>query len=133
MIGTGAPEAAGVTEAGSIAAVLVAEADGPAAPPRANGELVFEAPWESRAFGIAVALVERQAARLGATSGSRLIAEIGAWESEHGDDPAARWSYYERWLASLERLLLDEAVLAETEIDARMAAARATGRARARP
>ena len=29
--------------------------------PRANGELVFEAPWQSRAFGIAIALVERQA------------------------------------------------------------------------
>ena len=51
-----------MTEAGSIAAVLAAEAEGPAAPPRANGELVFEAPWESRAFGIAIALVERQAA-----------------------------------------------------------------------
>ena len=34
----------------------VASADAPAAPPRDNGELVFEAPWESRAFGVAVAL-----------------------------------------------------------------------------
>ena len=29
---------------------------GPAAVPRKNGELVFETPWESRSFGIAVAL-----------------------------------------------------------------------------
>ena len=26
---------------------------GPAAPPRANGELVFEQPWQGRAFGLA--------------------------------------------------------------------------------
>ena len=33
---------------------------GPAAPPRRNGELVFEAPWEGRAFGLCVALLERE-------------------------------------------------------------------------
>ena len=33
--------------------------DDPAAPPRANGELVFAAPWESRVFGLAAALRER--------------------------------------------------------------------------
>lgn len=32
--------------------------DGPAAPPRVNGEFVFAAPWERRVFGIAMALVE---------------------------------------------------------------------------
>jgi hypothetical protein len=32
--------------------------DGAAALPRKNGELVFEAPWEGRAFGMAVALSE---------------------------------------------------------------------------
>ena len=35
-------------------------ADGPGAPPRLNGELVFEAPWHGRAFGICVALLERE-------------------------------------------------------------------------
>ena len=34
----------------------VLEIDGPAAPPRDNGELVFAEPWESRAFGLAVTL-----------------------------------------------------------------------------
>lgn len=28
------------------------------APPRANGELVFDAPWQSRVFGVAAALEE---------------------------------------------------------------------------
>ena len=32
--------------------------EGPAAPPRSNGELVFAEPWESRAFGMAVTLSE---------------------------------------------------------------------------
>ncbi|GED84200.1 hypothetical protein TNCT6_12850 [Streptomyces sp. 6-11-2] len=32
--------------------------EGPAAPRRSNGELVFAEPWESRAFGMAVTLYE---------------------------------------------------------------------------
>ncbi|MBV9281627.1 MAG: nitrile hydratase accessory protein, partial [Chloroflexi bacterium] len=32
------------------------ELDGPAAPPRKNGELVFQAPWEGRVFSMALAL-----------------------------------------------------------------------------
>ena len=32
--------------------------DGKAAPPRTNGELVFAAPWESRVFGMTMALIE---------------------------------------------------------------------------
>ncbi len=32
------------------------DSSGAAAPPRDNGELVFAAPWESRAFGVALAL-----------------------------------------------------------------------------
>lgn len=47
-----------------MSAPLAVEPDisGPAAPPRANGELVFEAPWQARAFGMAVALLERDGA-----------------------------------------------------------------------
>ncbi len=104
----------------SIADALVADAGGPAAPPRSNGELVFEAPWESRAFGIAIALSEGQTCDWEQFR-RRLIAEIGAWERDHADDPEARWSYYERWLASLERLLVDDELLSEKEIEARAA------------
>ena len=32
--------------------------EGPAAPPRVNGELVFDAPWQSRVFGITAALAD---------------------------------------------------------------------------
>jgi len=36
------------------------ETEGPTAPPRRNGELAFEAPWQARAFGICLALLERE-------------------------------------------------------------------------
>lgn len=104
----------------SIAAALVAEAEGPAAPPRSNGELVFEAPWESRAFGVAIALAESRTCDWEEFR-SRLIAEIGTWEHEHAGDPDAGWNYYERWLGALEQLLLDARLLSQEEIEARAA------------
>ena len=89
------------------------EVEGPAAPPRANGELVFEEPWESRAFGVAVALSERDAFEWERFR-QELIDEIGAWQGED-------WSYYERWLTALQRVLLLDGLLDEAEIEARMA------------
>ncbi len=83
--------------------------------PRKNGELVFAAPWEGRVFGMAVALSDDQIYAWNAFR-DRLVAEIAAAE-EHGDDSG----YYERWLASFERLLLDTGVLTAEELDARTA------------
>lgn len=83
--------------------------------PRKNGELVFEAPWEGRVFGMAVAMSEGQCYAWDAFR-DRLAAEIAAAE-EHQDDSG----YYERWLASFERLLLDTGVLSAEELDARTA------------
>jgi hypothetical protein len=40
--------------------VKAVDTDGPAAPPRRNGELVFEAPWQGRAFGLCLAALERE-------------------------------------------------------------------------
>ena len=88
------------------------DVEGPAAPPRSNGELVFEAPWESRAFGVAVALSEGDAFEWERFR-QELISEIGGWQGE-------QWSYYERWLAALEQLLLADGMLAAAEIEARM-------------
>ncbi len=76
MVGTGV---ASVTErrpgvtSGTLRAVTAA--DGPAALPRQNGELVFRAPWESRAFGVAIALHEAGAIDYEVFR-SRLIDEI---------------------------------------------------------
>ena len=72
--------------------------EGPAAPPRANGELAFEAPWESRLFGLTAALVE--AGHLDwACFQAALIDAVGAG----GDRP-----YWRSWLAAFTRLAVDD-------------------------
>lgn len=95
------------------------EHDGGAAPPRANGELVFAAPWESRSFGMAVALSE-QGTLAWEGFRTRLIAEIAGWEATHSRDDD-RWSYYEHWLASLQGLLVERGLLSAEEIGVRCA------------
>ncbi len=85
--------------------------------PRSNGELVFTEPWEARAFGLAVALCERRGLDWEEFRG-RLIAEIGAWEAEHGADTTG-WSYYELWLAALERLVTEHGLAQPAEIATR--------------
>ena len=90
--------------------------DATIAPPRRNGELVFEAPWESRVFGVAAALRERG---LFAWDEFRvcLIAEIADWERHHA--PGDAYSYYERWQAALERLLAQKGLCSPAELEAR--------------
>ena len=80
------------------------DVDGPAAPPRANGELVFDAPWQSRLFATTMRLrahdlLDWETFRQG------LIAQIAAHEQEidHADD----YDYWGCWQRALE-LLLDE-------------------------
>jgi len=92
---------------------LVSQMEGAIAVPRKNGELVFSAPWEGRVFGMAVALHDRRLYRWEEFQRS-LIEEIGRAGS--GDDPAR---YYERWLASFERLLADKGLIGEDELEDR--------------
>jgi nitrile hydratase accessory protein len=88
---------------------------GPAAPPRRNGELVFEAPWESRLFGVTLALCE--AGLFGWEEFRTLLCdEISAWEAR--STPKESWSYYARWQAAFERLLAERGLLTERELDA---------------
>lgn len=96
---------------------LVADMGGTAALPRKNGELVFETPWESQAFGMAIALSDRghydwEEFR------QRLISEIGDWERSDEDERAV-WNYYRHWLASFEALVKERGLLSEEEIDER--------------
>jgi len=91
----------------------------PVAPLRRNGELVFEAPWESRAFGIAVALCEAGTYEWEEFR-QYLIEEIRRWDREHPDGTA--YQYYERWLAALERLLADKGLCQRAQLDDRVIA-----------
>ncbi len=90
--------------------------DGPAAPPRDNGELVFAEPWESRAFGMAVSLHDSGAFGWPVFQAA-LIARIAAWESGH---PAGEsWSYYQHWLGALEDVLAADGTVVADEVAAR--------------
>ena len=85
-----------------------------AALPRKNGELVFDAPWESHAFGMAIALYD-QGHYDWEEFRQRLISEIGDWERSDQDERAV-WDYYRRWLATFEELIKDRGLLSEEEI-----------------
>jgi nitrile hydratase accessory protein len=89
--------------------------DGVTALPRKNGELVFETPWESRAFGVAIALHDAGAVDFEEFR-ARLIAEIReAGDTNHSTD------YYECWLHALERVLLERQIVSSEEIEERSA------------
>ena len=84
--------------------------------PRENGELVFQAPWEARAFGLAVALNEQDLYEWREFS-VELTATIAAAE-EQNNDPS---SYYARWVASLEELVIARGLISREQLDARTA------------
>ena len=65
--------------------------------PRANGELVFQAPWQGRAVALAVTLVDRLDIDCDSFR-RRLIAALA-------EDPAR--PYYESWTVALEALIVD--------------------------
>lgn len=90
--------------------------DGPAAPPRSNGELVFSEPWESRAFGMAVSLSEAGAFTWPEFQAA-LIARIRAWETASA--PHEQRNYYQLWLAALEDVLVGLRAVSADDITAR--------------
>jgi nitrile hydratase accessory protein len=73
--------------------------EGPAAPPRSNGELVFAEPWEGRAFAMAVTLYEAGVFTWPQFQ-SALVARIARTQDAPED-----WSYYQQWLGALEDVL----------------------------
>ena len=90
--------------------------EGPAAPPRSNGELVFREPWESRAFGMAVSLYEAGTFAWPQFQAA-LVARITAWESAAERDES--WNYYQLWLAALEDVLVALRAVSADEVTAR--------------
>lgn len=83
--------------------------------PRSNGELVFEEPWESRAFGMAAALADSGAFDWGEFQ-SGLIAAI----AERGNDDQQVYRYYERWLGALETLVISRGLVSAQDLDERI-------------
>jgi nitrile hydratase accessory protein len=84
--------------------------------PRQNGELVFAAPWEARAFGMAVALNDRGLYEW------RDFSQGLAAQTTTADRHGLPSSYYERWLATLEKLATARGLITPAELEARTAA-----------
>jgi nitrile hydratase accessory protein len=88
----------------------IASLDGTEALPRKNGELVFQAPWEGRAFGLAVVLNDKGAYPWNDFR-TRLVERI----AEGSPD------YYENWVHALEGLLVERGIITGDDIRRRTA------------
>ena len=91
----------------------ILDATGPAAPPMANGELVFEMPWQGRIFGMATSLAE-QGVYAWDDFRQRLIDRIAAWEANAPE--GAPYHYYDRFLEALEDVLVERDVVRSGEL-----------------
>jgi nitrile hydratase accessory protein len=102
----------GLTAEGEALTVdrVVAVMEGRTALPRKNGELVFEEPWQGRAFGMALVLHER-GVYAWEEFRQALIARIAAAEADGGP-----FVYYEIWLATFEELLVRKGLVIPAEV-----------------
>ena len=74
--------------------------------PRDNGELVFEEPWQGRALGMGVVVLERTGASWEEFR-RHLVAAIRQRSPELGESASA----YAAWLDALEALLAERGLL----------------------
>ena len=91
---------------------------GDTALPRKSGELVFHDAWERRAFALAVALCEQGQYQWDEFR-DHLIAEIGVADKTQADQPDTPVTgYYEHWLASLEKVLIEKGLCTPDQLRA---------------
>jgi nitrile hydratase accessory protein len=93
----------------------IADMEGTSALPRKNGELVFDAAWEARVFGMTISMHERQLFDWNEFR-DELIEEIATADREGSGS-----TYYERWLEAFEHLLVEKGLLSHDELAARLA------------
>jgi hypothetical protein len=84
----------------------VREMNGDLALPRLNGELVFEAPWQGRALGLAIGVTKALGIDWDRFR-QELIRAIAA-------DPDR--AYYDSWICALEALVVDENIATVDEL-----------------
>ena len=92
----------------------IADMQGAEALPRKNGELVFDAAWEARVFGMTISMHERQLFEWNEFR-DELIEEIA-----EADRDGSSSTYYERWLEAFEHLLVEKGLLTHDELSARL-------------
>ena len=88
-------------------------------PPMANGEVLFEEPWQGRVFGMAVALHEAGAFAWDEFQAS-LIEVVGEWD-RHAED-ADPYHYYEHFQQALNNLLAAKGLVDASALHDRAAA-----------
>jgi nitrile hydratase accessory protein len=98
------------------AAVKIPEMSGSVAYPRKNGEPVFDAPWQSRAFGMVVRL-HSVGVYPWDDFKTLLIDEISKQPCHEG--PLDSTQYYLQWVNAFWRLLVSKGLLSETEMKKR--------------
>jgi nitrile hydratase accessory protein len=76
--------------------------------PRDNGELVFEEPWQGRALGMGVVVLERTGASWEEFR-EHLVAAIAARPQRAGETAAT--AYYAAWLDAVQALLAARGLL----------------------
>ncbi len=102
------------------------ELEGVASPPMENGELVFDAPWQGRLFGMAHTLAGQGVFEWDEFR-AELIRQIKIWDDaedgvsqRHASSTAtASYSYYEHFGAALEAILAARGFCTSTELEAR--------------
>ena len=90
------------------AAETLLDVAGPAAPPRSNGELAFNAPWERRVFGVTMALTDNIFSY--EDFRQQLIRSVGE---------APERPYWQSWAAALEEVLGSACAIDSETLDAR--------------
>lgn len=108
----------GTDEATGRTALADVLADTPIDPDDGGGP-TFDAPWQARAFGVAVALCEREAFDL-STFQARFAQRIDELDAESMQEDV-EGTYYEQWLDCLEDVLLEAGVVDDAELAARAA------------
>jgi nitrile hydratase accessory protein len=79
-------------------------------PPMANGEVVFDAPWQGRVFGMAIALSEAGVFAWSEFQ-ERLIEVVGSWDARA--DGTQAYPYYELFARALSDLLALKGVVTD--------------------
>ena len=90
--------------------------DGETAPPMANGEVIFEAPWQSRAFGLARVLCEAGHYSWDEFR-ARLILRISEWEASQTD---SEYAYFDCFLLALTDVLDASGLCSTTSLNQRV-------------
>ena len=90
------------------------DVDGPGAPPRSNGELIFEYPWQGRLFAATMAACDADLIDY-SDFRDRLIAQI----TERDRREAGPEEYWSAWQDALELLMLAVGLTQPGDIDRR--------------